>query len=208
MTQNPQDRSIEEYKSLRTEILQKLNQELRFVSFSFAATTVILSFAFTQESSLLFLVPLLVLTLVLFQLNDSAHSLVRITVYIRVFLESNDPDLNWETTIYELRDKLRRQPFPADAEPRIFRRIVRSPLFGTLSHEVAAIALGFISILLAALYVDSWYEYVLCGVVAVFWVIASAGTHTQLRDVESGDYEKYLESLWLPSNDNDNQASK
>ncbi len=219
MTQNPQDRTIEEYKTLRAEILLLLNRELTLVSFTFTATAAILGFAFSQGISLLFLVPLLMLRLVLFQLNDSARSVARISAYIRIFLEPNDPGLNWETRMDDLRDALQSQPLPTYVG-RTLRsllsagrlrsvgsmswyypglRALRNPIFSTASSQIVAIVLGFISIFLAlyySLYPNSSYESVICVVVAGFWAIISAETYSQLHYVKSGDYEKYLESLW------------
>lgn len=220
MTQNPPDRVMEEYKSLRTEILQLLEREVRLVIFSFTATAAILGFAFTQQrplregAPLLFLIPLLVLTLVLLQLNDTARSLVRIAVYIRIFLELNDPALNWETKMNELRGKVQDDPFPPNVELGTFRRILtfkrivaNTPLFSTQFYEIAAIILGFISIFLALSYADSLFEYVACGGAFAFWGFISATSHIQLQHVQSGRFKEYMECKWKAlKRDNDNQT--
>jgi hypothetical protein len=218
VTENPQDRTMEEYKSLRIEILQLLNRELRLIIFSFTATAAILGVSFTQagsfqEGSLLFLVPLVILTLLLLQLNDIAHSVVRIASYIRIFLESNGPALNWETRMDKLRGAMRRDPYSLSGELGTLSRIIAGllthiPLFGTLFYEISTIVLGFISILLATLftyhytasypvsYADSLLQYVACGVSFVYWTLISTAAHTQLQGIQSRSFETYLERKW------------
>jgi len=100
----------DEYKALRDEILMEYQREVNLTAFVFTATAAIIGYGITAESPFVFLVPLVLLTLLLFQLRNSLHTILTISVYIRVFIESKkDVGQYWETAIDVLRNKLRNE---------------------------------------------------------------------------------------------------
>src|SRR3989304_2602969 len=100
----------DEYKTLRDEILMEYQREVHMAAFVFTATTLIIGYGINAKSPFVFLVPLVLLALLLFQLRNAQDSILTISVYIRVFIESKrDSGQHWETTIDTLRDKLRNE---------------------------------------------------------------------------------------------------
>lgn len=99
----------DEYQTLRQEILDSFTREVNLIALGFTATAAIIGYGFTlpKPPPLLFLTPILILTLIFLQLINSIFSILTISVYIRVFLEDESNSPYWETTISGLRAKFR-----------------------------------------------------------------------------------------------------
>jgi len=175
----------DEYKSLRDEILMEYQKEVNLTTFVFTATAAIIGYGLTAKNPWVFLVPLALLTLLLFQLRNSLRSILEISVYIRVFIESNkDFGQYWETTIDALRDKLRNE--------KRFRSLT-DVIFARFTAMMGAICIG-----LYFLFSTLWEFNTLCerwlvtGIAAILWLVISFAILRALVDADSGHYEKVL----------------
>lgn len=88
---------IEEYKTLREEILQKIEIHNTLVRFNITTTVAILAFAFSQDNCYIFLLPFFIIIPVSIRDLYYRRAMYKLSAYIIVFIESNNEDLNWET---------------------------------------------------------------------------------------------------------------
>ncbi|MBI3941568.1 MAG: hypothetical protein HY326_01025 [Chloroflexi bacterium] len=169
----------DEYQSLREELLKEYEREININTLVFTVTAVIIGAGVTAQKPypIVFLLPLSILALLLFQLNNTLSTILTISVYIRVFIESNeDVDQHWETTINELRNKLRSK--------RRFRSLTE-----VIFARFTAI-MGAICLVLSFLYSTLWYEYLAVGVAAILWLIICISVLRQLGYKDTGQFEK------------------
>src|SRR5690242_7834321 len=102
----------DEYQTLRNELLREYEREGNITTLAFTATAAIVGWGFTSQGAdpIVYLLPLLLLALLLFHLINTLSTILRISVYIRVFIESNKrTGQYWETAISALRHKLRQE---------------------------------------------------------------------------------------------------
>jgi len=104
-----------EYQTLRTEILDKSGRQFNMVSFALTVTVALIGYGLTNGNALIFLVPLLMLALILIHLVRNIYALLRITSYIRLFIEPEEKDLKWETYMLQFRtqERNRSTSFPS-----------------------------------------------------------------------------------------------
>ncbi len=92
---------LEEYKTLRDEIKRNEKEGLQIILFLIASTFTVLGFIKVQEPLIpIWLIALLIQTTLIIgftQYLDSLRLRSRISKYIEVFIESKEPELNWET---------------------------------------------------------------------------------------------------------------
>jgi hypothetical protein len=81
-----------EYQTLRTEILDKSGRQFNMVSFALTVTVALIGYGLTNANALIFLVPLLMLALILIHLVRNIYAILRITSYIRLFIEPEEKD--------------------------------------------------------------------------------------------------------------------
>jgi hypothetical protein len=88
---------IEEYKSLREEILTHIQISNQYSLTTVLASGAIFGFAIENESPLLFLAALAIIVPNTFNFVARVETLFRIGTYLQVFHESTDARLGWET---------------------------------------------------------------------------------------------------------------
>jgi hypothetical protein len=159
---------------------------VNLTTFSFTLTTFFLGYGFNIQhpNPLIFLLPILVLALLLVKISNSIYIIFTISVYIRVFLES-DPASKWETNISNFRANLRKQ--------KHFNPLT---LFSELHFAVSATAMGAICILISLLYSSLWYQYLISVMVAVGWAIYCIIMWRPIWYVNSGLYEQEAEKVF------------
>jgi len=171
----------DEYKALRDEILMEYQREVSLTAFVFTATAAIIGYGISAKSPFVFLVPLALLSLLLFQLRNSLHSVLTISVYIRVFIESKkDVGQHWETTIDALRKKLRNE--------RRFRSLT-DVIFARFTALLGTICIGLY--LLNSTSSERWW---VAGITATLWLIICLTIRRAFADADSGHYEEVVKS--------------
>ena len=107
------DRKAQEYGYLKQEILDSIGYTKQYRSILYTVTAAILTFAFTQNEPIIFLLPIVVIipTYIL-----QARSTLRIGAYIMVFMEKDEP--GWETRLAEYDAKF--SPENPNISPHIF----------------------------------------------------------------------------------------
>ncbi|MFB2838082.1 hypothetical protein [Floridanema evergladense] len=100
---------VDEYKSLRDEILKDQDRQLTMVNFSLAAVSALLTFAANYgKEPLLFLMPLAILFVLLSQTSNLLRSTIIKATYIREVIERYNPTvLGWETWLHKYRGTMR-----------------------------------------------------------------------------------------------------
>lgn len=99
-----------EYKALRDEILQNQRNCIQILAVSIAATGVILGFSVPSEKGYyLCLIPLIILVPALYLLISQVETTFRMGTYIRLFIEMEIEELQFETLLCEKRITSRRK---------------------------------------------------------------------------------------------------
>ena len=91
---------LKEYDKINTELLNKMNKQLQAVSLLYGAVGVILTFAVTNNISLMFLVPFCVIIPIYLLVIHDAHGMYKLGAYLAVFFE--DSEDAWETRLHKL----------------------------------------------------------------------------------------------------------
>jgi hypothetical protein len=178
------------YESLRQELLNLYDREVKMVTFTFTVTAVLIGYGFASKNSLAFLLPVPILALLLVQLNNWLYTIFTISVYIRVYIEPEHSIPKGETDIGTLRDKLRKEK-PFD-ELKNYNPLT---VFAARLYADAAAGMGVICIILTLAYASLWYEYLVSGIVAVGWIIACLILFRPITFVNSGKYESELRPI-------------
>jgi hypothetical protein len=185
-----------EYESLRQEILGDKDREFNIINFGFTATAGLIGLGFTTGQSLIFLTPLVVLTMALIQIKNVLYSSLTKAVHIRVAIESRNPDLNWEQCINRHRENVRNGRGPGYL------------LFEISPYMTVTMVLGGICVLMACYFsifplkkIERIAPLGMLGQTASFvfgflWVCFSIYIGRQIRHATSGEYERELEKEW------------
>lgn len=94
---------IEEFKALRQEIIFNFEGQIKLLIFATVGVGSILSFGHKANNSFVFLVGTLIVILCLAYTLALKWSTVRISAYVRCFIEPNVDGLNWETIMKQIR---------------------------------------------------------------------------------------------------------
>ena len=108
------ERQIEEYKTLREEILQNQRALVQFLTIFISMSTAVFGYALSNESSYGMLAPLILLIPGVYLVVGQWEQMYRIGAYIRLVIEPELPGLSWESSWAELRSfglKSTRNPF-------------------------------------------------------------------------------------------------
>ncbi len=185
---------MDEYNALRDEILSLQNREVAIASFCLTTVAAIIGFGFTVGGGLapyIFLTSLIPLLFALIQFNLTLFSKLTIATYIRHNIEPEHSNLKWETTIYLLREKLRKD-----------KRDNPVKSFSAAPYSLMSIILGVICLLLSATYPlldpSSNITYhnrflIIVGILLLFWIIFCIWKGMQILYLTSGKYEKEIE---------------
>lgn len=179
-----------EYQSLRQEILEYINREFNLISFTTTATAIIIGYGITSREPLIFLVPLLIHFMTLRQLVNTISGTLRLASYIRVFIEEQNTNLNWETSISRLRAKLWSRKSPSHI------------IFSSSPFEEITISMGIVCMILALGYSVFYAEEfrtpvaTVVIIVSLAWLYLSFRVHRELRYARSTQYEQALENEW------------
>lgn len=87
----------EEYKSLRSEINQKIDLVNSLTTFTITTVVAILTFALTKENALLYLLPFCIIIPMYIRIAYYRSAMVKLSAYMIVFLEPQIEAFNWET---------------------------------------------------------------------------------------------------------------
>ncbi|PKQ15800.1 MAG: hypothetical protein CVT67_08075 [Actinobacteria bacterium HGW-Actinobacteria-7] len=93
------DLVLAEYNSLRGEILQ-INQQIKHLfQITMTAVLAILAWGISAKDWIILLTPAPIMLVSVLMMLSEMESMFRIATYIMVFIESEHPELNWETRI-------------------------------------------------------------------------------------------------------------
>lgn len=96
---------LSEYESLRAEIIDVSGRQLTTLTVAFTVAGALIGFGFQAREPFVVLSSIIVLTFAGIQLVNHEYSIMRIACYIRRYIESKDPELNWETYMRHFRKK-------------------------------------------------------------------------------------------------------
>lgn len=90
---------MKEYQNLRNEITQEINLHNTLLTFTITTTIAIFAFIFAQEAitPYLFLLPLCIIVPISMRIAYYRTSMAKISAYLIVYIESQIPEINWET---------------------------------------------------------------------------------------------------------------
>lgn len=97
------DRAIEEYKYLREEVIKKIELHTTILIFAITGTLMVLTIAFSEKITLLYLVPLFIIIPLTIRVGYHRCNMTKFSAYIIVFMEEtkeneeNTNGLKWET---------------------------------------------------------------------------------------------------------------
>jgi hypothetical protein len=95
----------DEYNSLRQELLEHQSSRAAVLSLVLTAAATLFAISVQLHNPYLPLFALLLLIYGRMQITQTHYSIQRIASYIRIVLENGNPDLNWETGSYHIRNK-------------------------------------------------------------------------------------------------------
>ena len=98
------DQLIEEYKTLRQEILEKFKRKDSFLIYTVIATATIFGFAIEFPSPYIFLLPLVIIIPLSYSTLGEEKGILHIGTYISLVIESKLKGLQWETYHYKRRE--------------------------------------------------------------------------------------------------------
>lgn len=153
---------LAEYNSLRTEILQKIEQNNQLLTVTFTSIIAILAFAVTADDPFLFVVPMAVIVPLSMRISYYRGAIAKLSAYIVVYLEEYIDGLNWES----LNDKLIRT---TKAKKSSHIKLVR--------HECLVLSIVCYICYLQCLYhhlSDLWYQNVLQILWPISFIVAEA----------------------------------
>ena len=172
-----------EYQSLRNEILDNSNRQLNIVNLALGATVVLIGYGVDKSSSLTILAPLLLLALAQLQLVRSVYTILRIASYIRLFIESDDDNYNWETRIRHFRQRVPYQKHSIH---------VRHTL---PSYGMGLFLTGVSCIILSITYAKN-LEYIIIVATFVLWVWFSVIIFRWIKYETSDQLENDFDDVW------------
>lgn len=188
------------YQALRQELLEAYTRQVNLVAFAFTATGALIGYALitttsnttgTAPTSLIFLLPLLVLALLFVQLNNTIYTIFTISVYIRVFIERKYDIPKWEIRISDLRSRLRKnKPFKS------LRPYNPVTMFDAALYAIATALMGLVCVGLSLYFAKSSLEYSIATAFAAGWMVICVLLFRPLWFVNSGKYEEELEKIW------------
>lgn len=90
---------MKEYQNLRNEIIQVTSLHNTLLTFTITTTIAVLSFVFAQDSIIpfLFLLPFCIIIPMSMRIAYYRTNMAKISAYIIVFIETEIPEINWET---------------------------------------------------------------------------------------------------------------
>lgn len=95
--------TLEEYKTLRQEILEMDKRKNNLVVYTVVATATIFGLAVEYPSSFIFLLPIIIIVSFGYQVLGLQRSILHNATYIAVVIEKKTPELNWETYVKNTR---------------------------------------------------------------------------------------------------------
>jgi hypothetical protein len=172
-----------EYQTLRKEILDRSGRQFNMVSFALTVTVALIGYGLTNSNALIFLVPLLMLAMILIHLVRNIYAILRITSYIRLFIEPEEKNLKWETYMRQFRTE--------EKDRKYF-----IPIQHTLpSYELVLFVTGWICIVLAFFYAKG-YQLLVPIVIAVLWLLFWIVVRRWINYQTSGQLERDFDAIW------------
>lgn len=101
---------IEEYKQLKSEIMDWSKIRNQFISITLTASAALFSYGFLTQKPYVFLAPLLIQIPCVFICLAERSSILTISGYIQRVIEPQIPTLNWETLVTEYYAKEKKNP--------------------------------------------------------------------------------------------------
>ena len=95
----------DEYNALRTEIDRNSQITTTVFLANVTVTAALIGYGLSSRLGVIFLSPFAIIIPSLFFISSQLESTTRIAAYIKVFLEADSEELNWETRWLELRKK-------------------------------------------------------------------------------------------------------
>ena len=99
------DIKCEEYKHLYSEISRNSQIFQNVFLSNISITAAMIGYGLSNKEGSIFLAPLIIIIPSLFFLASQLESTIRIATYIQVFFEEGSDELNWETKLFQLKEK-------------------------------------------------------------------------------------------------------
>lgn len=147
------DNLIEEYKTLRQEILEIDKRKNNLIVYTIIATATIFGFAIEFPSAYIFLLPLIMVIPLSYKVQSLEDSILHIGTYISVVIEQHT-NLQWETYLKKLRKAKEGKFLRQLPNYIIFDLLGAACFFGSMGYEWSlghAIPSSFSELILAVI---------------------------------------------------------
>lgn len=205
---------IEEYRSLRTEILEVSGRQLTILTVTFTATAALIGIGIQSQQPFVVLASLIALTFAGIEMVSHAYSIMRIASYIRSRIESEIPELNWETSMHDLRKLI------------LEGKVPQMERFIWPSYENLVIVVGFSGIIVAFILAissevpitqnatgsqiphaePSIFVLASIALVTVIWILFSFWLKKMMNMAVSGEVGAVMHSAWEQLSSNQTNA--
>ncbi len=153
MTQTSEPKQeLEEYKSLREEILANDRLCLQAITIALSATGIIFGQGLANKNCWIFLIPMPILAVIYYYVTDKRFGTRVIASYIVAFLEPQLSGLNWETRLRRFREQCKKKGIhlipgqnPMVNELMLFNLLIilSGTLFGIFTKNLAFVLVPF-----------------------------------------------------------------
>jgi len=130
------DNLIEEYKTLRQEIMELYKRKNSYVIYTIIATATIFGFAIEYPSPYIFLLPVIVIIPLSYKSLGLDGSILSVATYISVVIESKLKGLKWETYQQKRREQ-------KEYKERTLRRLSNYLLFDLLGGLCVVLSISY-----------------------------------------------------------------
>jgi uncharacterized membrane protein len=151
---------LEEYKTLRSEILQRLQTTNNLMTFSIMATGALLGYGMNVKEGFIFLIPFSILIPMSYATKKEADIILFLGTYISVMIEKHMNGLQWETFRYKFREyKSKVEKWPRMIESMIiYDSLVLSCFAMSIIYWKNSLIL-FIAAILPLILYFVWWNY-------------------------------------------------
>ncbi|MCA9875265.1 MAG: hypothetical protein KDE56_06850 [Anaerolineales bacterium] len=191
-----------EYDSLRTELISHQSRRESAMSIGLTLSIALIAAGIELKNPYILLSVLLILFAIRVQITHIHSGIQRIATYLRVAHEENNPDLNWETTSYQVRLASLENQSPRVGKMSIFVTPAFSPMEYVigLTGIVAIVAAWFNAQTVSN---QTWRMVLIAGGIwVVAWIIYGFRTRQlhsmKMEENEAQSFREILQRELLP----------
>lgn len=165
---------MEEYRSLRDEINQKVSLQNTLIIFLYTASLSLITLSFSENIPILCLAPICIILPIVRRIMYYRFSIMKISSYLIIFYEEKDTGIYWETAQNTIPDVNLNQTFLKYYEP--------------LLTQIICIVLYCISCDF-----KSWVSifYVFCAIISTFYLMVCTIRINSMLNLKSNLIEQY-----------------